>query len=145
MKAKSLIAGLFAVVTVAGAYANDQFNGEAHYQLPHASASTASRAEVKAELARAQAAGEIAYGDAGYKVPVAKSTKSRAEVLAELQIWRESGLAEIEGIGDGKSSINDHRWAAAQARYQQLRSAPSFAELVQKFARQRGESVQDAS
>ena len=145
MYAKSLIAGLFAVVTVGGAYANDQFNGEAHYERPQASASNVTRAEVKAEVARAQAAGEIAYGDAGYKVPVAQSTKTRAEVLADLQIWRESGLAALEEVGDGNSAFNDPRWAAAQARYQQLRASPAYAELVQKFARQRGQAVHDAS
>jgi len=135
MKAKSLIAGLFATMTVAGAFANDQFNGEAYYERPQASsASTVSRGQVKAELARAQSAGELAFGDAGYKVPVAKSTKSRAEVLADLQIWRESGLAALEGVGEGKYTQTDPQWYAAQARYEQLRSSPHYAELVQKFA-----------
>src|SRR5262245_53262915 len=105
MKATSLIAGLIATFAAAGAFANDQFNGEAYNELPKVSTSTVTRAEVKTEFARAQAAGEIAYGDAGYKVPVAKSTKTRAEVLADLQLWRESGLAAIEGFGEGKSNL----------------------------------------
>jgi hypothetical protein len=146
MYAKSMIAGLFAAVTAAGAFANDQFNGEAYNELPHASsASTVSRADVKAEVVRAQSAGEIAYGDAGYKVPVAQSTKTRAEVLADLQIWRESGLAALEGNGDGKTSFVDPRWAAAHARYDQLRASPRYAALVQKFAGRHGQVDGSAS
>src|SRR5262245_40375208 len=124
MKATSLIAGLIAAFAASGAFANDQFNGAAYDEVPKASTSTVSRAEVKAEFARAQAAGEIPNGDAGYKVPVAKSTKSRAEVLADLQLWRESGLADLEGFGEGKSNLTDSRWYAAHARYEQLRASP---------------------
>lgn len=118
MKAKFLIAGLFAAVTFGGAFADE-----------------------------AQAAGEIGYGDSGYKMPVAQSTtKTRAEVLADLEIWRKSGMAAIEqAAGDSGNSFNDPGWAAAQARYQQLRASPVYAELVQKFARQRGEAVHDGS
>ena len=83
MNAKTLIAGLVTTLAAAGAFANDQFNGEAHYQLPQASTSTVTRAQVKAEAIQAQRSGLIAYGDAGYKTPDAVSTKTRAEVRAE--------------------------------------------------------------
>jgi hypothetical protein len=53
--------------------------------------------------------------------------------------------AAIDQTLDLKSKFNDARWHAAQARYEQLRAAPRFAELVQKFTRQRGQAVQDAS
>lgn len=47
--------------------------------------STASRAEVKAELARAQAAGELNQASAlyGYAQPAFASVRTRAEVRAE--------------------------------------------------------------
>ena len=144
MKAKTLIAGILAI-SAAGAFANDQFNGEAHYEYPQPSASSVSRAQVKAELAQAQAAGQIAYGEASYKVPNAVSTKSRAEVLADLEIWRKSGLAEFEGFGEGKYNNVDPRYLAAQAKYQELRSSPQFAERVQQIARKRGQVVDSAS
>ena len=104
MKAKALIAGILAI-SAAGVFANDQFNGEAGYKLPHA-----------------------------------VSTKSRAEVLADLEIWRKSGLAEFELLG-GEASHNDldPRYLAAKARYEQLRFSPQFAARVQQIARQRGE------
>ena len=140
MKAKTLIAGILAI-SAAGAFANDQFNGEAHYEYPQPSASSVSRAQVKAELAQAQAAGQIAYGEASYKVPNAVSTKSRAEVLADLEIWRESGLASLELVGEGRNSYSDERYQAAEAKYQELRASPKFAARVQQLARQRGEVV----
>jgi hypothetical protein len=91
MNAKTLIAGLITTIAAAGAFANDQFNGEAHYQLPGSSASSLARSQVKAELAQAQAAGLVAYGEAGYKTPHAVSTKTRAEVRAEFLQARAAG------------------------------------------------------
>jgi hypothetical protein len=85
MNAKTLIVGLIATLAAAGSFANDAFNGEASYDAPQPSRSSLTRAEVQAELARALAAGELAYSDAdGYKIPVAMSTRSRDEVHAEV-------------------------------------------------------------
>jgi hypothetical protein len=134
MNTKSLLAGVLAVLA-ASAYANDQFNGEAYSLSPEtqAGASTVTRAEVKADLAKAQAAGQIAYGEAGYKVPNAASTKSRAEVLADLQLWREAGLSRYEGFGEGPNGY-DPGYQAALAKYAELRASPRYAELVAKFS-----------
>jgi hypothetical protein len=132
MKFKSLLAGILAAFA-AGAYANDQFNGEAYNPLPQATMSSTSRAEVKSELAQAQSAGQLAYGEAGYKVPTASSTKTRAEVRADLQIWRESGLWQYEAFGEGPNGF-EPGYQAALARYAELRSSPRYAELVAKFA-----------
>ena len=154
MKANALIAGILATF-VAGAFANDsfpasfvggdfasdRFNGEAHYDKPASSASSVSRTRVQAELAQAQAAGKIAYGEGGPGVSHPASTKSRAEVLADLEIWRESGLASLELVGEGRNSYSDERYQAAEAKYQELRASPKFAARVQQLARQRGEVV----
>ena len=136
MKFKSLLAGILAAFA-AGAYANDAFNGEAHYEYPQATMSSASREDVKADLAAAQAAGQVAYGEAGSKVPSAASTKTRAEVLADLQLWQESGLSRYEGFGEGPNTY-DPGYRAAQAKYAELRASPRFAELVAKFSSGRG-------
>jgi len=59
------------------------------------------------------------------------STLTRAEVLADLQIYRESGLALAElpeNIG-----IDNDRKAKAQARYAQLRNSPYYATLVKRY------------
>ena len=91
MNAKTLIAGLVTTLAAAGAFANDQFNGEAYNQLPQASASSVSRAQVKAEAIQAQHSGLIAQGEAGYKTPNAVSTKTRVEVKAEFAQARDAG------------------------------------------------------
>ena len=80
MNAKTLIAGLIAAIAATGAFANDQFNGEAYYELPMASTSGLTRAQVQAELAQAQAADEIAYGEKGAKVAQGESSKTRAQL-----------------------------------------------------------------
>lgn len=90
MQAKTLIASLcLALFSVAGhASGATQFATEV---------STLSRAEVQAELARANAAGELAQRDESYgTVNVANlrangSTLSRAAVVAELQRARADG------------------------------------------------------
>lgn len=83
MNAKTLIAGLIATIAAAGAFANDQFNGEAAYQQPVASTSGLTRDQVRAELAQAQAADQIAYGEMGAKVAQGESSKTRAQVREE--------------------------------------------------------------
>jgi len=53
---------------------------------------------------------------------------TRAEVLADLQIYRESGLAQVEqseGFG-----LDLQRRREAQAKYAQLRQSPYYASLV---------------
>lgn len=63
--------------------------------------------------------------------PQQASTVTRAEVLADLQIYRESGLALAElpeNIG-----IDNDRKAKAQARYAQLRNSPYYATLVKRY------------
>ena len=78
MNTKHLIAAAAIAFAGTGAFATEatQFTD---------TPSTASRAEVKAELARAQAAGELNQVSAlyGYVQPVFASVRTRAEVRAE--------------------------------------------------------------
>lgn len=71
--------------------------------------------------------------------PRMRSTLSRAEVLADLQIWRRSGLAELSQLEVPPQSTAEYR--AATARYDALRRSPEFAALVRSIAGQRGDAV----
>jgi hypothetical protein len=80
-------------------------------------------------------AGQAQAADNPDKAPEASqlqvSTVTRAEVLADLQIYRESGLALAElpeNIG-----IDGDRKAKAQAKYAQLRNSPYYATLVKRY------------
>ena len=64
--------------------------------------------------------------------PITQSQKSRAEVLADLQIYRESGLAAVDRTEDSSLELNQR--AKAQARYAELKASPKYAQLVQQFA-----------
>lgn len=59
------------------------------------------------------------------------SQVSRAEVLADLQIYRESGLAAVEQSETYGYDIQ--RAEQARAKYAQLRRSPYFASLVQHY------------
>lgn len=65
-----------------------------------------------------------------------QSTRSRAEVLVELEIWQQSGLADLERRGDPNVFSDPYRRAAA--RYAALRASPAFAQRVQALSRTRG-------
>ena len=103
MNAKNLIVAAVATLAVSGAFA--QFVGEATYEKPvAASTSSVTRAEVKADLALAQANGQVAVGEASYQAnkPVpsayAQSPLSREAVQAEVLRANQSGeLAALNG------------------------------------------------
>jgi len=69
--------------------------------------------------------------------------RSRAEVIADLEIYRRSGLAEL----DHKESPDafSNAYIAAQARYQALRASAEFKQLVARIARERGDALATAS
>jgi hypothetical protein len=69
----------------------------AEYEYPRTITSSVSRAEVRAELARAAANGELVAGEQSYVAPAQGRALSRAEVLAELdQALRNNELARGE-------------------------------------------------
>jgi hypothetical protein len=68
---------------------------------------------------------------------------SRAQVLAELHIWRQSGLADVQS-GESASDPTRNEYIAALARYHGMRSSPEFTQLVARIERQRAESRQVA-
>jgi hypothetical protein len=59
------------------------------------------------------------------------SRVTRAEVMAEAQLWRESGLAQLDA---GEAPDRDSAaYRSAQAKYESLRASPYYAALVQRF------------
>jgi hypothetical protein len=60
-------------------------------------------------------------------------TLTRAEVMADLYMWRLAGMQEFT-----RSDLLDQtgRYQAAMARYRALRESSEFSELVQKLQRQ---------
>jgi hypothetical protein len=65
---------------------------------------------------------------------------SRAEVLADLQVWRESGLALL-AADPGQAPFTGSDYQQARTRYERMRASPGFAELVNTIARRKGEPV----
>jgi hypothetical protein len=63
---------------------------------------------------------------------------SRAEVLADAEIYASSGLRAVEQ--DDLTPLRGARYQAALARYQALRHAPEFTARVQAIAQRRGEA-----
>jgi hypothetical protein len=63
---------------------------------------------------------------------------SRAEVLAEIVIWQESGLAVAQS-GETAGDPTRPEYVAALERFQAMRASPKFAQLVQRIARERGD------
>jgi hypothetical protein len=82
----------------------------------------------------------IAQADEAPALP----SMSRAEVLADLEIWRESGAASAQGRGES-ADTETLAFRQAVGRYHALRAAPEFADRVERIARQRGERAVVAS
>ena len=64
-------------------------------------------------------------------------TRGRAEVLADLEIWRRSGMAELANRDQPETYSEQYRQAFA--RYSAMRASPEFAQRVQEIAHERGE------
>ncbi|MGA0610843.1 hypothetical protein [Caldimonas sp. KR1-144] len=67
------------------------------------------------------------------------STKSRSEVLADLEIYRVSGLAELERHDN--VAFASPAYLHAKRLYAGLRSSNNFDRLVTTIAKQRGEMI----
>lgn len=100
-------------------------------------------------LAALSAAGLVAWplADAQTLATVARGSPSpsavgptRAEVLADLQIWRSSGMAAFEA-DTGLAHFGSRNYEAARTRYEQARSSAEFYALVQSIAVRTGERV----
>ena len=77
--------------------------------------------------------------DDGPTAQSAKSTVTRAETLADLQIWHESGLAAIERQA-GEGAETGPGYDIAFARYNVLKASERFAALKSHFASSRAQA-----
>lgn len=91
----------------------------------------------------AAALGAVAMPAAAQSASTSHPVVTRAQVLADLQIYRESGLAEADRP-EGLSFENGRR-AQAQARYEELKASPRFAMLVAQYAAQEGKGAKGAA
>lgn len=71
-----------------------------------------------------------------------RSSISRAEVLADMEIWRASGLADFDTSPLGNHYL-DEAYLAARDRYETLRASPQFSALVRAIAASRGEALRE--
>jgi len=79
-------------------------------------------------------------GDSSSSSPQAETTPaSRAEVLADLAVYRESGLLDLDR-GDG-GEVDAPLYQAALKRYQNLLNSPKFAALVRTYEAKTGENL----
>lgn len=92
----------------------------------------------------AQAQSFVSDPESGYSVSV-QSAVSRAEVLADLKIYQESGLAAAERVASETGQPNGVELQAARERYAALRHGERYAALVAEFAARRGETVRIAA
>jgi hypothetical protein len=114
---------------------NDWLNSAVKNSAPKAPAapSTVSRVEVQAQAAKAAPSPFADSYPSRGSVHNARFTPqlTRAEVMADAQIWRESGLALLDA---GEAPDRDNvAYRQAQAKYDELRASPYFAALVQRF------------
>lgn len=67
---------------------------------------------------------------------------SRAEVIADMQVWNEAGVPPMLQHRDGP---RHPEFLAAFAKYRQLRTDPAFEKRVDAIARERGELLKTAA
>ncbi|ARN18708.1 DUF4148 domain-containing protein [Piscinibacter gummiphilus] len=129
-----------------------------HVMIDPTSGRMLSRAEVVADLKRYEASGLAAFGqrdgDDSIETRALQQARARydalamndmmqarpltrAEVLADLQIYREAGLDEYDR-GEGVSSGDLPGYQAAQARYAALRANGRYAALVKEIGQHGG-------
>ncbi|TXI20364.1 MAG: DUF4148 domain-containing protein [Roseateles sp.] len=99
-----------------------------------------------AALALTAAASAQAHGAADTATSLAAYTPhtlSRAEVIADLEVYRRSGLAALDA--QDSPNVYGSDYLQAQARYQALRHDPAFQARVAMLARERGETAMQVS
>ena len=79
----------------------------------------------------------LAGAASAQQVTPQSSMLTRAEVLADLEIWRESGMADLDR-GHATPPFYSARYQHAKAEYERLRASPQFATLVNRIASAHG-------
>jgi hypothetical protein len=82
----------------------------------------------------------VAALEAGAQIPTpeARAALSRAEVIADYQIWEQSGMAAlVRQSTDDHPDVSGDRYQRAHAEYMRLRQSPDFALLVRRIEQER--------
>lgn len=96
-----------------------------------------------AAAAQVHAASFVTDPESGVSVST-QSTVSRAEVLADLRIYQESGLAAAERAS-AEMGQDTPALQLARQRYAALRQGERYAALVAEYAARRGEAARAAA
>ncbi len=67
---------------------------------------------------------------------------TRAQVVADTQIWRESGAAASHRENEGGTDFTDPFVLASEGRYDAMRTSPRFAMLISEISQQNGLGLQ---
>jgi hypothetical protein len=89
---------------------------------------------IAATLAAGAASAQVQFNVPG-SLPIAQSTLTRAEVTADLLIWRASGLYALHNQGEQAVDTTTRDYAQAMAKYSYMRASPQFAALVDQINR----------
>lgn len=85
------------------------------------------------------AAGTVLAQDATPQAPTTGQL-SRAEVIADLNLWKRVGLQAYTNRGDSYEFFNP-AYERALAEYQRLRNGPEYLAEVRRVANERGETL----
>ena len=143
MYVKHLLA-LSALVLAAGTAAAQTVPAEAWVGTPIATTGAVNRADVAADLqhsARVAAATPEAWVGTQASARIAAGTLSRAEVQADLNLWRRAGL-ETASLADTADS-NAPRYAQQVAAYQRARHSGVYTAELQRMQGATGSAAAD--
>jgi len=143
MYVKHLLA-LSALVLAAGTAAAQTVPAEAWVGTPIATTGAVNRAHVAADLqrsARVAAATPEAWVGTQASARIAAGTLSRAEVQADLNLWRRAGL-ETASLADTADS-NAPRYAQQVAAYQRARHSGVYTAELQRMQGATGSAAAD--
>ncbi len=89
------------------------------------------REQVAAELQRAKAAGLVTYGEQDYPPPQPRTaSKTRAEVRADLALWRRSGMAALYRGSQGPD-VFSRKYRERYAEYVRMRTGAEYQQQLE--------------
>lgn len=89
------------------------------------------RAQVTDELQRAKIAGQVTYGELDYPPPQPRSSsKTRAEVRADLSLWKRSGMADLYR-GSQEPDVFSLKYRQRYAEYVRMRTGVEYRQQLE--------------
>ncbi|WLW63550.1 DUF4148 domain-containing protein [Achromobacter aegrifaciens] len=93
---------------------------------PAVQAEPMTREQVRLELAQAKNAGLVTYGELDYPPsPPAAASKTRAQVRADLALWKRSGMADLYR-GSQKPDVFSLKYRQRHAEYVRMRTGAEY-------------------